>query len=154
LNKHHLCGPTGDWKWNSRPRESRIHTVVIFFRNPPDTLLVMEKEPFAFQVLPGHEKSTRILRLTGPLIIQEVFELQSLLIRDYTPVTIFDLSGVPYMDSTGMGVIINYYVGATRRGCKTIVAGTCNRVHELFTLTHVDTIIPMTATVEEAESLV
>ena len=113
----------------------------------------MDKEPFAFQVLPGRDESTRILRLTGPFIIQEVFELQSLLVSDYTPITIFDLSGVPYMDSTGMGVIINYYVGAMRRGCKTIVAGTCSRVLELFRLTHVDTIIPMTASVQEAEEL-
>lgn len=66
---------------------------------------------------------------------------------------IFDLSGVPYMDSAGMGVIANYYVSATRRGQKLVVAGASPRVLELFKLTHVDTVIPLAASVEEAERL-
>jgi anti-sigma B factor antagonist len=113
----------------------------------------MNREPFAFEILPSNSGSTRIVRLTGPLVIQEIFALQSALNGDYAPVTIFDLSGVPYMDSAGMGVIINYYVGAKRRDHKVIVAGTSKRVLELFKLTHVDSIIPMTETVEEAEAL-
>ena len=119
-----------------------------------DTLACeMEREPFAFEILPGHDASTRIVRLTGPFVIQEIFDLQSALLGEYPPVTIFDLSGVPYMDSAGMGVIINYYVAAKRREFKVIVAGTNGRVLELFKLTHVDTIIPMTAIVDEAEAL-
>jgi anti-sigma B factor antagonist len=57
------------------------------------------------------------------------------------------------MDSAGMGVIANYYVSATRRGQKMVVAGTTPRVLELFKLTHVDTVIPLAASVEEAERL-
>jgi anti-sigma B factor antagonist len=113
----------------------------------------MLKEPLAFEILPGRDGSTHILRLTGPLVLQNMFEFQEELAKDHPPVTIFDLAGVPYMDSAGMGVIINYYVSATRRGHKVIAAGTSSRVLELFKLTHVDTIIPMTATVEEAEAL-
>jgi anti-sigma B factor antagonist len=82
-----------------------------------------------------------------------MFELQNELAKDNSPVTIFDLAGVPYMDSAGMGVIANCYVSATRRGHKVIVAGTSNRVMELFKLTRVDTVIPLTASVEEAEAL-
>lgn len=66
--------------------------------------------------------------------------------------TIFDLAGVPYMDSAGMGVIINYYVSTARRGHKVIIAGTSDRVMELFKLTHVDTVISLAASVEEAEA--
>ncbi len=111
----------------------------------------MNKELFAFEMLPGRLGSTRVLRLSGPLLLQNIFALQEELATEHSPLTIFDLSGVPYMDSAGMGVIINYYVSATRRGNKVVVAGTSPRVLELFKLTHVDTIIPMTATVEEAE---
>jgi anti-sigma B factor antagonist len=57
------------------------------------------------------------------------------------------------MDSAGMGAIINYYVSAQRRGHKLIAAGLNFRVIELFKLTHVDSLIPMAATAEEAESL-
>jgi anti-sigma B factor antagonist len=113
----------------------------------------MLNEPFTFEFLNGRNSSTRILRLTGPLVLQGIFELQKELAKEDSPVTIFDLSGVPYMDSAGMGVITNYYVSASRRGQKTFVAGTTPRVLELFKLTRVYTVIPLTASVEEAEAL-
>jgi anti-sigma B factor antagonist len=113
----------------------------------------MQQENITVDVLAGKAEGTRIVRLTGPLTLQNFFALKNELARDNAPVTILDLSGVPYMDSAGMGVIINYYVSAQRRGHKLIAAGTNFRVIELFKLTHVDALIPMTATVEEAEAL-
>jgi anti-sigma B factor antagonist len=113
----------------------------------------MQNEPFSFEVLPGRANSTRIVRLVGPLVLQGIFELQNALAAEHPPVTIFDLAGVPYMDSAGLGVITNCYVSAANRGNKVIVAGTSNRVLELFKLTHVDTIIPMAASVEAAEAV-
>jgi anti-sigma B factor antagonist len=113
----------------------------------------MLNEPFAFEKLPGRDGSTRILRLTGPLVLQNIFEFQNEVASEQPPLTIFDLSGVPYMDSAGMGVITNSYVSATRRGHKVIVAGATSRVLEVFKMTRVDTIIPLTASVEEAERL-
>jgi anti-sigma B factor antagonist len=112
----------------------------------------MLKEPFAFETLHGRNESTRIVRLTGPLVLQNIFELQNELTKEHSPLTIFDLGGVPYMDSAGMGIITNYYVSATRRGHRVIVAGASNRVLELFRITRVDTIIPIAASVQEAES--
>jgi hypothetical protein len=50
-------------------------------------------------------------------------------------------------------IIANFYVSATRRGQKMFVAGTSSRVLQLFKLTRVDTVIPLTASVEEAEGL-
>jgi anti-anti-sigma factor len=114
----------------------------------------MRNETFTFEVLPGSNESTRIVRLTGPLLLQSIFELQDELAKEHPPLTIFDLSGVPYMDSAGMGVITNCYVSAANRGKKVIVAGTTPRVLDLFKITRVDTIIPMAATVEEAEATV
>jgi len=110
----------------------------------------MLKEPFAFEILPGRDRSTRILRLTGPLVLQNIFELQNEMAKEHLPLTIFDMAGVPYMDSAGMGVIINYYVSATKRGHKVVAAGTSDRVLELFRITRVDSVIPLAASVEEA----
>ncbi|MGC2164272.1 MAG: STAS domain-containing protein [Silvibacterium sp.] len=112
----------------------------------------MQNEPFSFEVFPGKSASTRIVRLTGPLVLQGIFGLQAELAKEHPPLTIFDLAGVPYMDSAGMGVITNCYVSATNRGNKVIVAGTTKRVLDLFNITRVDTILPMAATVEEAEA--
>jgi len=112
----------------------------------------MQQDPLTVEVLPGKSEGTRILRLTGPVTLQNFFALQDLL-KQHTQVTIFDLAGVPYMDSAGMGAIINYYVSAQRRGEKVIAAGTNYRVLELFKLTKVDSLIPLTETVELAETL-
>jgi anti-sigma B factor antagonist len=112
----------------------------------------MPNDPFFFEDITGQHPTTRILRLKGPLVLQAMFQFQEELSKYHQPLTIFDLAEVPYMDSAGIGIIINYYVSATKRGHKVIVVGTTTRVFELFKLTHVDTIIPQAASVEEAES--
>jgi len=67
-------------------------------------------------------------------------------------VQIFDLTDVPYMDSTGLGVIVHHYVRCQTRGVRLIVAGANPHVLELFKMTKVDALIPMTAAVEEADT--
>ncbi|HEX3470226.1 MAG TPA: STAS domain-containing protein [Silvibacterium sp.] len=113
----------------------------------------MQQEILTVEVVAGKAVGTRIVRVIGALTLQNFFALKAELDKENPPVTILDLSAVPYMDSAGMGAIINYYVSAQRRGHKLIAAGTNFRVVELFKLTHVDSLIPMTATVEEAEAL-
>jgi anti-sigma B factor antagonist len=107
----------------------------------------------AVEVVAGKSEETRIVRLTGPLLLNNFFALKAELEKEHTLVTIIDLSAVPYMDSAGMGAIINYYVSAQRRGNKLITAGANYRVVELFKLTRVDSLIPMAVTIEEAEAL-
>jgi anti-sigma B factor antagonist len=113
----------------------------------------MQQDPLIVETLSGKSEGTRILRLTGPITLNNFFSLQDELKKEHTPVTIIDLTAVPYMDSAGMGAIINYYVSAQRRGQKVIAAGTNYRVLELFKLTKVDGLIPLAHTVEQAESL-
>jgi anti-sigma B factor antagonist len=113
----------------------------------------MQPEPLTIEVLPGKAQGTRIIRVGGNINLQNFFQLQEALKRDQATVTILDLSGVPYMDSAGMGAIINYFVSAQRRGEKMITAGANYRVLELFKLTKVDSLIPLADTVEQAEAL-
>lgn len=93
----------------------------------------------------------RILRLHGPLILQGVFAFQTALRTDPPQSLVLDLSSVPYMDSAGMGAIINYYVSCQRNGKKLVVAGVNPRVQELFRMTKVDGLLNVVATVAEAE---
>src|SRR5580658_8606485 len=115
------------------------------------TSFVMQQDPLSVEVHYGKSQDVRILRLAGPVTLQNFFTLQDVLKKIQTPVTILDLSGVPYMDSAGMGAIINYFVSTQKRGQKLIAAGTNYRVLELFKLTKVDALIPLTDTVEQAE---
>jgi len=113
----------------------------------------MQQETLAVESLAGSSEGTRIVRVTGPVLLNNFFALKGELESNHTPVTILDLAGVEYMDSAGMGAIINYYVSSQRRGHKLIAAGVNQRVMELFKLTHVDSLIPITSTVQEAEKL-
>ena len=113
----------------------------------------MQQETLAVESFAGKSEGTRVVRVTGPVLLNNFFALKGELEQKPSPVTVLDLSGVEYMDSAGMGAIINFYVSSQRRGHKLIAAGVNQRVMELFKLTHVDSLIPITATVEEAERL-
>jgi len=113
----------------------------------------MQQVTLGIEVFAGKSEGTRVVHVTGPILLSNFFALKAELEKEHTPVTILDLSEVEYMDSAGMGAIINYYVSAQRRGHKLIAAGLNFRVIELFKLTHVDSLIPMAATLEEAERL-
>jgi len=109
--------------------------------------------PLIIESKEGKTPGTKIMQLTGPVTLLNLFDLQAQLRTGELPrVTILDLSGVPYMDSSGMGAIINYYVRCQNNGVKLIVAGISDRVLELFKLTKVDALIAQAATIEEAEA--
>jgi anti-sigma B factor antagonist len=101
----------------------------------------------------GAASGTRIITLAGPVTLPNLFTLQDELRSGELPsAVILDITGVPYMDSAGIGAIINYFVHLRKRSVKLTVAGINGRVIELFKLTGADTVIPITATVEEAEA--
>lgn len=100
----------------------------------------------------GKTPGTRIFCLNGPLTLRNLFELQTEL-RGAVPsaLTIIDLTAVPYMDSAGMGLVMNHYVRCQTQGVKLVVSGANNRVMDLFKVTKVDTVLPLVPTIEEAE---
>jgi anti-sigma B factor antagonist len=111
--------------------------------------------PLTIERKEGNAPGSVIFHLNGPLTLRNMFDFQSMLRSGEPPaVTIIDLTGVPYMDSTGMGMIVNQFVRCQSKGVKLIAAGVNSRVLELFKLTKVDTVIPIAATVEEAEARV
>lgn len=111
----------------------------------------MSADPLTLESVPGQVAGSRILRLTGPLTLNGLFEFQSALRADPPSALILDLTAVPYMDSSGMGAIINYFVSCQRAGRKLVVAGVNSRVMELFKMTKVDNLLTMVPTVADAE---
>jgi anti-sigma B factor antagonist len=94
-----------------------------------------------------------IFALAGPVTLRNLFGLQDQLRSgDLPSASILDLSGVPYMDSAGMGAIVNYYVHCEKKGVELIIAGVSSRVMELFKMTRVDTVISLAPSVEAAEA--
>ena len=103
----------------------------------------------------GKAPGTLVLRLAGPLTLRNIFDLQAQMRNaQATPLTILDLTEVPYMDSAGMGVVVNFHVHCQNQGGKFIAVGVSPRIMEVFKITRVDSVIRMAATVEEAEALI
>ena len=95
-----------------------------------------------------------VMKLIGPLTLRNMFELQSELATNKPPMMVFDLSSVPYMDSAGIGVLINYYVSAEKGGRRMALAGANERIHALLVLTKVQGLLRSFVTVDEAAAAV
>ncbi len=110
--------------------------------------------PLGIEIQDGTVDGTRIIRLNGPMTLRNLFTFQGE-IRSValTRVMILDLAGVPYMDSAGMGSIINYFVHCQNAKVRMVAAGVSPRVMELFKMTKVDTVIPLADSVEAAGQL-
>jgi len=54
---------------------------------------------------------------------------------------VLDLSGVPYCDSAGLGVIVHTYGLAEQKGGKVRICGASGRVASVFKLTRTDTFL-------------
>lgn len=99
----------------------------------------------------GRIADATIIRLDGPLTLTTLFPLQSLL-RDHTlRNVVIDLSGVPYMDSAGLGVLLAHWSHAQRSRARFALAAISPRVMTIFQITHTDTTMPIFPNAEEAE---
>lgn len=92
-----------------------------------------------------------ILRLTGALTLRTLFDFQNAARNENSPAMILDLSGVPYMDSAGLGSLLGVIASCHRSGRGLGVAGVAARVRTLFEVAQVDGFIPLFDTVESAE---
>jgi anti-anti-sigma factor len=124
---------------------------------------VWKATPFSIERRPGKDPSIVIFRLSGPftardmygsltpVALQKLFDFQSSPGEQSPLVNILDLTDVPYMDSSGLGILVTQFVHCQNRGIRMIAAKVSPRVLELFRMTKVDAIIPMTTTVEDAD---
>jgi anti-anti-sigma factor len=112
---------------------------------------MLDKE-LTYTTSDGVREGITILTLEGPFTLGNMFQLQAEM-RTLTPrCLIMDLLGVPYMDSAGLGVIMNYYVGAERNGRKFIVTGVNDRVRALLEMTKVDVVLRIYDSVDAAQA--
>lgn len=99
----------------------------------------------------GSRPGQKILRLLGPLNIQTIFEFQAAIKADDSPAVVLDFSGVPYIDSAGLGAVVGAFVSAQRAHRRMACAGMNERVKALLSMTHVNQLLQPYATVEDAE---
>lgn len=112
----------------------------------------MRDEPLVYSITPGSSEGTTIVKLSGPLTLSNLFTFQTEVRGVLSPVTIFDLSESEYMDSAGLGVLMNFYVSAEKNGRKMALAAVSDRVAALLDMTHVKALLRVYPTVAEAEA--
>jgi anti-anti-sigma factor len=124
---------------------------------------VTKRSPFSFERKEGKASGTVIFRFCGPFTARDMYAslppvaLQNLLNFQSTPgekqptLNILDLTDVPYVDSSGLGMIVRHYVRCQGKGIRFVAAGASSRVLELFKITKVDGVLPLAASVEDAD---
>jgi anti-sigma B factor antagonist len=110
----------------------------------PENLQVMKSE--------GTREGQRILHLKGSLNIHTVFSFQEVLRSETTPELIIDFSGVPYIDSAGLGALVAAYVGAQKTARKLAFSGMNTQVKALIDMTHVSKLFKSYPTIKDAEA--
>jgi anti-anti-sigma factor len=84
----------------------------------------------------------------SPTDLRNLFELSA---QEQKTLYIFDLTDVPYVDSAGLGLLVSQFTRCQGRGVRLVLAGVRPRVLQLLQLTRLHNLLPMAATVEEAE---
>lgn len=130
----------------------QIHIPVIFRPVEFHTLSTMLDEPLIHTYVVGKKDGTTILKLVGPLTLSTMFGFQGEFRAQKPEVMIVDLSESPYMDSAGLGLLMNYYVSAEHNGRKLLLAGVNHRIVAMLEMTKVHPLLKTFDTVDAAEA--
>jgi anti-sigma B factor antagonist len=101
--------------------------------------------------LPGSREGIRVLRLSGPLTLLNLFGFQSKLRADNSRALILDFTAVPLADSAGIGALVGAYVTRQKDGRSLGLVGVNQRIHNALEVTRVENFFRFYATVTEAE---
>jgi len=97
--------------------------------------------------LPGHS----ILRLRGPITVQNLFPFQTAERECREVSLILDVNGVPYIDSVGVGALVGAYVSRNKAGLRVALVGVGARVNASLEVSNLLQFFPMYPTLEAAQ---
>lgn len=109
----------------------------------------MNRPPFALSR--EERQGVAVLTVSGDIDVDTAWELREALTetlgeRD----TVVDMSGVEFLDSTGLGVLVAGYRQARNGERRMAIAGAPRRVLDILELTRLMTIFALYPTVDEA----
>lgn len=103
----------------------------------------------------GRHPETVIVEVNGPLTLPNIFGFQDriafLKAHSLIGALVIDLTHTPYMDSAGLGCIINCYVSAEKNGQRFYLAGANERIAALLETARVHKLIRSYPTVKDVE---
>jgi anti-sigma B factor antagonist len=111
----------------------------------------MPEQSLNIEDVPGSREGIRILRLTGPLTLSNLFGFQSKLRTDNSRALILDLTEVPLADSAAIGALVGAYISRQKDGRSLGLVGVNQRIHNALEVTRVQNFFRFYETVAEAE---
>lgn len=109
-------------------------------------------DQFTIESQPGSAPGVRILKLSGPFLLGAVFDFQTKVREEPAPLTVIDLSGVPYMDSAALGSVLGFHASCQREHRRYALVGVSDRLKTLFRVAGVGTFLPVYGSQAEAEA--
>jgi len=91
-----------------------------------------------------------VLLVRGPLVHENLPDFQNAIRRENVPTMILDLSGVPYIDSSGLGSLVSTYVSRHKSGQRTVLTGVNERIVHLLEITRMAHLFPIFPSLEDA----
>ena len=98
----------------------------------------MRDDDLTIDELPTAANGDTVWRLTGPLVITSFFEFQERARADKSETLTLDFSGVPYIDSTGIGALMTIYVNRQKDKRRLLLVAVQPRVRAALQITKVE----------------
>lgn len=111
----------------------------------------MPDQALQIDEIAGSREGIRVLRLSGPLTLQNVFGFQSKVRADSSRALILDFTAVPLADSAGIGALVGAYVSRQKDGRTLGLVGVNQRILHALEVTRVENFFKFFGTVAEAE---
>ncbi|HUO13601.1 MAG TPA: STAS domain-containing protein [Verrucomicrobiae bacterium] len=91
-----------------------------------------------------------VLSLQGPLTMENVPPFLNAVRRENAPTVILDFSGVPFLDSSGLGSLVSACTSCMKAGRRVALTGVNQRVRKVFEITKVEQVFLMFPTLGDA----
>jgi anti-sigma B factor antagonist len=111
----------------------------------------MSSEPLQIADVTGSREEIRIFKLSGPLVLTNLFGFQSKVREDSSRALILDFTAVPLIDSAGIGALVGAYVSRQKDGRTLGLVGVNQRIHNALEVTRVQGLFHFFNSVADAE---
>jgi len=91
-----------------------------------------------------------VLSFRGPLTMENVPPFLNAVRREDAPTMILDFTGVPFLDSSGLGSLVSACTSCMKAGRRVALTGVNHRVRKVFEITKVEQIFLMFPTLADA----
>jgi len=105
----------------------------------------MAPEPFEIDHL-----DRGVLSFRGPLTMENVPPFLNAVRREDAPTMILDFTGVPFLDSSGLGSLVSACTSCLKAGRRVALTGVNQRVRKVFEITKLEQVFLMFPTLADA----